>query len=231
MSLAALLAELNIDPYEILGVPLDANLNTIKRTYRHIALACHPDRNPTDPNCEERFKLATAAFEILSDPRKRAEYHARLMRRGAPEEPFWVRVKRSRQRTGKSVDWTHLTWSDFVSSGVINDYQGNKQLFLRAALRLAQSVGRILKKVGFTSKAHINQGGPAVSGEAYAHYVKSGVDVLTMYGTCNEVPCILIQIPHDWTMGNHWVDPKSPPSQIADEVVRYYTRYLATAWL
>jgi hypothetical protein len=229
MSLAALLAELNIDPYEVLGVPLDADLTTIKRTYRRIALECHPDRNPADPNCEERFKLATAAFEILSDPQKRAEYNAR--RRYVPEEgPVWFHVsKRPRQRTSESADWSHLTWSDFNAGDQINDYQGNKQPFLHAALRLAQSVGRILKKAGFTSKAHINQGGPAVSGEVYAHYGRNGVDILVMYGTCfGEGPCILVQIPHDWTMGNHYINPKSPPSHIADEVFRYYMQYIKT---
>jgi hypothetical protein len=225
MSLAALLAELNIDPYEVLGVSPDADLDTVKRTYHRIALECHPDRNPADPVCEERFKLATAAFEILSDPRKRAEYSSRL------RTQEYMRTQEcmhhARQRTGKSVDWAFL-WSDFAACEGINDYQGNKQPFLRAALRLALTVGRILKRVGFTSKAHINQGGPAVSGEVYAHYGRNSIDVLVMYGTCGGVPCILAQIPHDQTVGNHDIDTKSTPSEIAGEVVRYYERYVTT---
>jgi molecular chaperone DnaJ len=62
------------DYYEVLGVPRDAPAEAIKRAYRKQALENHPDRNPDDPQAEERFKQATEAYEVLSDDDKRARY-------------------------------------------------------------------------------------------------------------------------------------------------------------
>ena len=62
------------DYYEILGVPKNAGLDEIKKTYRKLALKYHPDRNPGDKAAEEKFKEATEAYEILSDSKKRATY-------------------------------------------------------------------------------------------------------------------------------------------------------------
>ncbi len=62
------------DYYEVLGVPKDADSNTIKKSYRKIAMKYHPDRNPDDKEAEEKFKEAAEAYEILSDDDKRARY-------------------------------------------------------------------------------------------------------------------------------------------------------------
>ena len=62
------------DYYEILGVPRDADQRQIKQAYRRLALQLHPDRNPDDPQAPEKFREATEAYEILKDPRKRAQY-------------------------------------------------------------------------------------------------------------------------------------------------------------
>ncbi len=61
------------DPYEILGVARDADADSIKKAYRRLARQLHPDVNP-DPSTQERFKEVTRAYEILSDPQKRASY-------------------------------------------------------------------------------------------------------------------------------------------------------------
>lgn len=62
------------DYYDLLGVPRDADAAAIKSAYRKAALANHPDRNPGDPQAEERFKAIAEAYAVLSDPDKRARY-------------------------------------------------------------------------------------------------------------------------------------------------------------
>lgn len=65
---------MSIDPYDVLGVAKDAELSDIKAAYRRLAIKHHPDKNPDDPDAEERFKEVNEAFEILSDPQKRQAY-------------------------------------------------------------------------------------------------------------------------------------------------------------
>jgi molecular chaperone DnaJ len=62
------------DPYEVLGVPRDADERQIKRAFRSLARELHPDVNRQDPGTEEKFKEAAEAYEILSDPERRATY-------------------------------------------------------------------------------------------------------------------------------------------------------------
>lgn len=62
------------DYYEILGVDKGADEATIKKAYRKVAMQYHPDRNPGDKAAEEKFKEAAEAYEVLSDPDKKARY-------------------------------------------------------------------------------------------------------------------------------------------------------------
>ena len=62
------------DPYEVLGVARDATSGEIKKTFRALARELHPDVNSHDPEAEEKFKEAAEAYEILSDPERRAVY-------------------------------------------------------------------------------------------------------------------------------------------------------------
>jgi len=61
------------DLYDLLGVTRDADAETIKKAYRRLARQLHPDVNP-DPATQERFKEVSRAYEVLSDPQKRAAY-------------------------------------------------------------------------------------------------------------------------------------------------------------
>ncbi|RLS39611.1 MAG: molecular chaperone DnaJ [Planctomycetota bacterium] len=62
------------DYYECLGVEKSAAADEIKKAYKKLALKYHPDRNPGDEEAVERFKEASAAYDVLSDADKRARY-------------------------------------------------------------------------------------------------------------------------------------------------------------
>jgi molecular chaperone DnaJ len=62
------------DYYKILGVPKDADTATIKKAYRKLAKDLHPDANSGDKKIEEKFKAVSEAYDVVSDPKRRAEY-------------------------------------------------------------------------------------------------------------------------------------------------------------
>lgn len=62
------------DYYEVLGVEKNASADEIKKAYRKKAIQYHPDRNPGDKEAEEKFKEAAEAYDVLSNPEKRARY-------------------------------------------------------------------------------------------------------------------------------------------------------------
>ena len=62
------------DYYEVLGVSKDAKADDLKKAYRKLALKYHPDKNPGDKEAEEKFKEAAEAYDVLSNPDKRARY-------------------------------------------------------------------------------------------------------------------------------------------------------------
>lgn len=61
------------DHYDVLGVARDASADEIKKAYRKLARELHPDVNPSD-DAQERFKLVTHAYDVLSDPVQRQQY-------------------------------------------------------------------------------------------------------------------------------------------------------------
>jgi len=62
------------DYYDILGISKDASADEIKKAYRKMALKYHPDKNPGNAEAEESFKEAAEAYEVLSNPNKKARY-------------------------------------------------------------------------------------------------------------------------------------------------------------
>ncbi len=67
-------AETKRDYYEVLGVGRGASEEEIKKAYRRLAIQFHPDRNPGNKESEERFKEINEAYQVLSDPDRRAQY-------------------------------------------------------------------------------------------------------------------------------------------------------------
>lgn len=65
---------MNEDPYSVLGVKKDASQDDIQKAYRKLAKKLHPDLNPGNKQAEEQFKAASAAYDLLSDPDKRARF-------------------------------------------------------------------------------------------------------------------------------------------------------------
>jgi molecular chaperone DnaJ len=62
------------DYYHTLNVQKNASEDELKKAYRRMAMKYHPDRNPDNKEAEEQFKEIKEAYEILSDPQKRAAY-------------------------------------------------------------------------------------------------------------------------------------------------------------
>jgi len=81
------MAETKRDYYEVLGVDKSADENAIKKAYRVLAKKYHPDANPGDAEAEKKFKEASEAYAVLSDPQKKAQYdqygHAAFEQGGA----------------------------------------------------------------------------------------------------------------------------------------------------
>lgn len=80
----------NKDPYDILGVSRTASQDEIKKAYRRLAKQYHPDRNPGDKSAEQRFKEVHAAYEVLGDPERRAQYDRFGAGGPAPDVHTWT---------------------------------------------------------------------------------------------------------------------------------------------
>ncbi|KIJ19717.1 hypothetical protein PAXINDRAFT_69259, partial [Paxillus involutus ATCC 200175] len=78
--------------YDILGVPIDATTEDVKKAYnkhqQRLAIKHHPDKNPDDPHAEERFKEIAIAYQTLSDPELRKKYNEFGPKESAPEGGF-----------------------------------------------------------------------------------------------------------------------------------------------
>ncbi len=83
---------MKMDYYEVLQVERTASDTELKASYRKLAMQYHPDRNPNNPDAEEKFKACSEAYQVLSDPDKRAAYdrygHAGVGAAGAAGNPF-----------------------------------------------------------------------------------------------------------------------------------------------
>ena len=74
LSLLASIAFAGRDYYDLLGVPRDAHVSVIKKSYRRLARLYHPDKHPGDKKMETKFKDISKAYEVLADEQKRQQY-------------------------------------------------------------------------------------------------------------------------------------------------------------
>src|SRR6202047_4815014 len=74
-------------PYEVLGGKRDASAEDIRQAYRKLPKQFHPDLNPGKPEAEERFKAVSAAYDLVSDPEKRARYDRGEIDESGAERP------------------------------------------------------------------------------------------------------------------------------------------------
>ncbi len=113
------------DPYQILGVSKTAGAHEIKSAYRKLAKKLHPDVNPGRKDIEQKFKEVTAAYDLLSDPQKRAQFDrgdidAQGQARGFGGDPFGGH--RARPRYGKPEEDPFSAFGDMGS--IFADFMG-----------------------------------------------------------------------------------------------------------
>lgn len=100
------------DYYKILGVPRGADEKEIKKAYRKLARQYHPDVNPGDQKSEDKFKEVNEAYEVLSDPDKRAKY-----------DQFGAEWQRYQQAgNGAGFDWGQWTRNGGAGQGQYRTY-------------------------------------------------------------------------------------------------------------
>jgi curved DNA-binding protein len=145
------------DYYKILGVPRGASADEIKGAYRKLAMQYHPARTPGDKQAEERFKEMNEAYQVLSDPQKRARYdqlgesYSQWEQKGAPGNFNWGQW--TAQPGGREVNIDDLfgsegAFSDFFSAifGGTNVGQAVRNRTSRRTLSIQQPVTLSLRE-------------------------------------------------------------------------------------
>ena len=138
------------DYYQILGLSRNASAEEIKASFRKLAMQHHPDRNPGDKQAEERFKAINEAYQVLSDPQKRARYdqvgesYSNWQQTGAPGDFDWGRwtAQQGSQKVNLNDLFGEGAFSDFFSAifGGMDIGQAVRGRTSRAAPALQQPV-------------------------------------------------------------------------------------------
>lgn len=114
------------DYYKTLGVDRKASEEEVKRAYRKLAMKYHPDRNPNNPQAEEKFKEINEAYQVLSDAEKRQRYdqlgesYSNWQRRGAPGGFNWDEWVSRSPSGGTRVEYGNL--DDLFGGGGFSEF-------------------------------------------------------------------------------------------------------------
>jgi curved DNA-binding protein len=123
------------DYYKILGIPRGTGADEIKKAYRKLAMRYHPDRNPGDKQAEDRFKEINEAYQVLSDPQKRARFdqlgedYSQWQQKGTPGNYDW-----GQWTSGPGVQEVDL--GDLFGDGAFSDFF--RSIFGGTTVRQAQ---------------------------------------------------------------------------------------------
>lgn len=163
------------DYYEILGVPRSVSGDELKKTFRKLALKYHPDKNPGDKVAEDRFKEASEAYEVLSDPDKRKMYdqygHMAMGQAGGPgrsDRPFEGFNFRYSGQGGQGGDFNQDIFGEFFGDLFGNSgsqrskaefFRKNRGADLRYTLMitLEEAFGGVEKTISFIRKRNQNE--------------------------------------------------------------------------
>ena len=107
---------MNGDPYKILGVKRDASQAEIQTAYRNLAKKLHPDLNPGNKAAEEQFKDVSAAYDLLSDPDKRARYDREEIDASGAERPRHRYYRDYAETDAGNPYFSNSGFADFFSS-------------------------------------------------------------------------------------------------------------------
>jgi DnaJ-class molecular chaperone len=111
------------DPYQLLGVARDADQETIKKAFRKLAKKLHPDLNPGNKKVEQEFKEVNAAYDLLSDPQKRARFdRGEIDATGAerPERSFY----RAYAEGGGNAKYREAEFGEFSAEDILSELFG-----------------------------------------------------------------------------------------------------------
>ncbi len=140
------------DPYEVLGVARNASAEEIKKAYRRIAKETHPDLSSGDKASEQRFKEATAAYDLLSDPEKRRRYdQGEIDADGMPRQDF--AFHRAYAEGGNEGFGFHYDGGGIDIEELVGDLFGRRRGRTRHRARVRGKDVRYSVRVDFVSAA------------------------------------------------------------------------------
>ncbi|MGY2047996.1 DnaJ C-terminal domain-containing protein [Methylobacterium sp. JK268] len=114
------------DPYAILGVKSDASPEEIQKTYRKLARKLHPDLNPGNAEAEEQFKDVSRAYDLLSDPEKRARFDRGEIDISGVERPRQRYYRDFAEQSGGHAYTSEAGFADFDADDILSGIFGHR---------------------------------------------------------------------------------------------------------